>query len=104
MRNAASTFRVVAECLAHAGSATWHLEGLRQVRALGGKVSGSKCGFPKIRGTLVWGPSNKDPTILGSPISGNPQIIVARFTGFRGLESLVLTLVRSQVAQNSIKI
>ena len=31
--------------------------------------------FPKIRGTLFWGPCNKDPTIwgtiLGSPIFGN---------------------------------
>ena len=34
--------------------------------------------FPKIRGTLFWGPSNKDPTIygaiLGSPIFGNSQM------------------------------
>ena len=34
--------------------------------------------FPKIRGTLFWGPYNKDPTIwgtiLGSPIFGNPHI------------------------------
>ena len=33
--------------------------------------------FPKIRGTLFWGPYNEDPTmygtILGSPIFGNPQ-------------------------------
>ena len=32
-------------------------------------------GFPKIGGTLFWGPYNKDPTIegtiLGSPIFGN---------------------------------
>ena len=31
--------------------------------------------FPKMRGTLFWGPYNKDPTIsgakLGSPILGN---------------------------------
>ena len=31
--------------------------------------------FPKIRGTLFWGPFNKDPSILGiilgSPICGN---------------------------------
>ena len=31
--------------------------------------------FPKTRGTLFWGPYNKDPTIqatiLGSPIFGN---------------------------------
>ena len=27
--------------------------------------------FPKIRGTLFWGPHNKDPTILGPPIFGN---------------------------------
>ena len=31
--------------------------------------------FPKIRGTLFWGPYNKDPTIwgtiLGPPIFGN---------------------------------
>ena len=36
--------------------------------------------FPKIRGTLVWGPYNKDPiisdTILGSPIFGNSHIAV----------------------------
>ena len=35
--------------------------------------------FPKIRGTLFWGPYNKDPTIqgtvLGSPIFGNPQMV-----------------------------
>ena len=34
--------------------------------------------FPKIGGTLFWGPYNKDPTIhgpkLGSPIFGNSQI------------------------------
>ena len=34
--------------------------------------------FPKIRGTLSWGPYNKDPTIwdtiLGSPIFGNSHI------------------------------
>ena len=34
--------------------------------------------FPKIRGTLVWRPCNKDPTtqgtILGSPIFGNSHI------------------------------
>ena len=33
--------------------------------------------FRKIRGTLIWGPYNKDPTIkgtiLGSPIFGNPH-------------------------------
>ena len=38
----------------------------------------SKWDFPKVRGTLFWGPYNKDPTslstILGSPIFGNPQI------------------------------
>ena len=37
-----------------------------------------KWGFPKIRGTLFWGPYNKDPTIqgirLGSPIFGSSQI------------------------------
>ena len=32
--------------------------------------------FPKIRGTLFWGPYNKDPgTILGSPIFGNPIMV-----------------------------
>ena len=35
--------------------------------------------FPKIRGTLLWGPYNKDPTIwgaiLGSPIFGTPPYI-----------------------------
>ena len=34
-------------------------------------------GFAKIRGTLLWGPYNKDPTmgtILGSPIFGNSYI------------------------------
>ena len=34
--------------------------------------------FPKIRGTLFWGPSSKDPTIsgsmLGSPIFGNSHM------------------------------
>ena len=34
--------------------------------------------FPKIRGTIFWGPYNKDPTIestlLGSPVFGNPHI------------------------------
>ena len=36
--------------------------------------------FPKIRGTLFWGPYNKDPiisgTILGSPIFGNSHILL----------------------------
>ena len=34
-------------------------------------------GFPQIRGTLFWGPYNKDPiwgVILGSPIFGNSQM------------------------------
>ena len=35
--------------------------------------------FPRIRGTLFWGPYNKDPTIqgtiLGSPFFGNPHIV-----------------------------
>ena len=31
--------------------------------------------FPKIRGTLFWGPYNKDPTILGSPIFGNSHYV-----------------------------
>ena len=39
-----------------------------------------KWDFPKIRGTLSWGPYNKDPTIKGtvsgSPIFGNPQMCV----------------------------
>ena len=34
--------------------------------------------FPKIRGTVFWGPYNKDPTIWGtilrSPIIGNSHI------------------------------
>ena len=34
--------------------------------------------LPRIRGTLFWGPYNKDPTIwgamLGSPIFGNPHM------------------------------
>ena len=34
--------------------------------------------FPKIRGTLSWGPCSKDPTILGamlgSPIFGNSHL------------------------------
>ena len=38
----------------------------------------TKWEFPKIRGTLFWGPYNKDPTVSGailrSPISGNSQI------------------------------
>ena len=37
-------------------------------------------GFPKKRGTLSWGPYNKDPTIqgteLGPPIFGNPHIVI----------------------------
>ena len=41
-------------------------------------ISGHLWEFPIIRGTLHWGPSNKDPTnwgtILGSPIFGNPPI------------------------------
>ena len=36
--------------------------------------------FPKIRGTLIWGPYNKDPTIVGtisgSPIFGNSHICI----------------------------
>ena len=35
--------------------------------------------FPKIRGTLFWGPYDKDPTIsgtiLGSPIFGNSHVV-----------------------------
>ena len=38
--------------------------------------------FPKIRGTLFWGPYNKDPTIeapiSGSPIFGNSHIADGR--------------------------
>ena len=34
--------------------------------------------FPKIRGTLIWGPYNEDPTIwgtiFGSPIFGNSHM------------------------------
>ena len=40
--------------------------------------------FPKTRGTLFWGPYNKDPTIwgtiLGSPTFGNSHI-----SGLKGL-------------------
>ena len=36
--------------------------------------------FPKIRGYLIWGPYNQDPTIygaiLGSPIFGNSHVTV----------------------------
>ena len=38
--------------------------------------------FPKVRGTLFWGPYNKDPTILGYYIRvpfGNPLIALKRF-------------------------
>ena len=42
-------------------------------------------GFPKTRGTLFWGPYNKDPTIwctiLGSPIFGNPHVRLRKATG-----------------------
>ena len=42
--------------------------------------SSTKWEFPKMRGALLWGPSNKDPTIQGtvarSPIVGNSQIAV----------------------------
>ena len=35
--------------------------------------------FPKIRGTLFWGPYNKNPTTwatkLGSPIFGNSHVV-----------------------------
>ena len=44
--------------------------------------------FPKVRGTLFWGPYNKDPTIsgsiLGSPIFGNPPYAAVAFC-FRNL-------------------
>ena len=37
--------------------------------------------FPKIEGTLFWGPYNKDPTIsgtiLGSPIFGNSHTLLS---------------------------
>ena len=49
-----------------------------------GTIMGSSKGlykslkFLQIRGTLVWGPQNRDPTIqgtvLGSPIFGNPPM------------------------------
>ena len=35
----------------------------------------------KLGGTLLWGPYNKDPTILGSPIFGNSHIEVGQVTG-----------------------
>ena len=41
---------------------------------------GSRWEFPKNRGTLFWGPYNRDPTIyrtiviFGSPIFGNSQV------------------------------
>ena len=48
---------------------------------LKGSIKGLE--FPKIRGTLLWGPYNKDPTIqstiLGSPFFGNPALAL----GFR---------------------
>ena len=55
-------------------------------------MPGSKCleitwEFPKIRGTLFWGPYNRDPTIsgtvLGSPIFGNSHILTGLAFGFR---------------------
>ena len=48
-------------------------------------------GFPKIRGTLFWGPYHEDPTIqgtiLGSPFLGNSQLGVedVRELGNRGI-------------------
>ena len=42
--------------------------------------------FPKIRGTLFWGPYNKDPTIegtiLGPPIFGNSHILYSLLARF----------------------
>ena len=67
------------------------LEGLQlTVWGLGSTFSGLGLGFgiwgfPTIRGTLFWGPYNKDPTIsgirLGSPIFGNSHMD----SGFGGL-------------------
>ena len=41
--------------------------------------------FPKIRGTLFWGPDNKDPTIsgtiLGSSIFGNSHMFNIVYSG-----------------------
>ena len=48
----------------------------------GDLVSSYTCNweFPKIRGTLFWGPYNQDPTIwgtiFGSPIFGNSQLSI----------------------------
>ena len=35
-------------------------------RELDGCLRVGTRGFPKIRGTLIWGPYNKDPTIQGT--------------------------------------
>ena len=45
--------------------------------------------FPEIRGTLLWGPYNKDPffgggTMLGSPILGNPHMDLDGLLGGSG--------------------
>ena len=46
------------------------------VLCVGGKAGGVAAAeiweFPKIRGTLFWGPDNKDPTILGTILIGSP--------------------------------
>ena len=44
--------------------------------------------FPTIRGTLFWGPYNQDPiiwggTIFGSPIFGNPHMMISSWKACR---------------------
>ena len=39
-------------------------------------IGGKRWEFPKIRGTLFWGPYNKDPTTYGTiPIFGNSHMV-----------------------------
>ena len=47
-------------------------EGLCSLGALWLSPSGATWEFPKLRGTLFWGPYNKDPTINKGTISGCP--------------------------------
>ena len=64
-----------------------------------------KAHLAKIRGTLFWGPYNKDPAILGSPIFGNPHVLlIERVRGFWDLvnagiskASRLLWLVRAPI-------
>ena len=44
--------------------------------------------FPKLRvlGYLILGSKNKDPTILGSPIFGNPHVVFREGEKRRGAE------------------